>query len=166
LHIHITDATYKLLDRNLYEVEESSKTALNGATALATYFVLYKKDRAGQIQSRPFHAVLQDIIRRETEAAQLKQTMNIRATDPQDRSISALKVNGMHPSLSVDESNSIVVHEAPNGSDRGSQQTQESLSKIKLQQDSTMRSFEGLSQPVDSVKSFQRQSSSKTCELL
>jgi len=84
LHIHVTSATYKLLDQKLYEVHERSKTASNNSVPMSTYFVLTKKDRSGVVQSRPFHLVLEQVKRQETKEAKLKQSANLKSGNTQN----------------------------------------------------------------------------------
>ena len=78
MHIHISDTTYKLLDRKLYEIQERPRMALNGSMAMNTYFVLNKKDRSGTIQLRPFEIVLKEMRKEEIEEAKLKQRNNLK----------------------------------------------------------------------------------------
>ncbi|CAF4317000.1 unnamed protein product, partial [Adineta steineri] len=74
LHVHVSDSTYKLLDRKLYDVQERPKMAVNTNTSIGTYFVLNKKDRSGKALTRPFQAVLESLKKQDTEDAKKKQT--------------------------------------------------------------------------------------------
>lgn len=78
LHVHVTDATYKLLERKTYDVQERPKMTINGSVSIATYFILNKKDRTGKSQPRPFHAVLEQMKKQETEEAKLKQSSSLK----------------------------------------------------------------------------------------
>ena len=46
---------------------------ISGTTPIKTYFVLNKKDRSGNIQSRPFQQVLEEMKRQEIEEIKAKQ---------------------------------------------------------------------------------------------
>jgi hypothetical protein len=84
LQIHVTDTTYKLLDRKLYEFHERSASATDGLTLTNTYFVLNKKDRAGNLQSRPFQIILEQMKRQEKYEAKLKQANSLTGGQTED----------------------------------------------------------------------------------
>ena len=54
--------------------------AINGNLSITTYFILNKKDRAGKVLPRPFHTVLEEKKRQETEKAKIKQTSSLKGT--------------------------------------------------------------------------------------
>ncbi|CAF0750645.1 unnamed protein product [Adineta ricciae] len=108
LHIHVTDATYKSLDRKSYDVQERPKMPINGTVSIATYFILNKKDRSGKAISRPFHAVLEAMKKQETEDAKKKQSNTLKGGISQNISIPAPapapvapKENGMVQALTA-----------------------------------------------------------------
>jgi hypothetical protein len=51
---------------------------INGTTSITTYFILNRKDRAGKGQPRPFHAVLEQMKKQETEEAKIKQSSSLK----------------------------------------------------------------------------------------
>lgn len=165
LHIHITDATCRLLDRKIYEVQECSKLTLNGNASLSTYFVLHKKDRAGNVQQRPFHKVLREITREEAELAKFKQTANTKSAETTNHVSSTPKTNGVSRPTPPNKAKSVESPEIQLIDDNTAHSTPNSLSKIKIQQDSTVKSVEHSDTP-DTNKSVQRQSHSKTCIVL
>ena len=165
LHIHITDTTYQLLDRKIYEVQECSKLMLNGDTSMPTYLVLHKKDRAGNIQMRPFHKVLQEITREEAETAKFKQNANTKSGETTNHVSSTSKTNGSSRPSPPNKTNSVESRKSQLIDDITAHSTPNSLSKIKIQHDPTMKSTEHSEMP-GSNKSIQRQSHSKTCIIL
>lgn len=94
MHIHITEQTCKLLDRKVYECQERSKTLTNGSITMNTYFVLHRKDRFGNKQKRPFHAVLEQLKQQELEQAKQRQTDSLKNAQRE----SSPKENGFHQS--------------------------------------------------------------------
>ncbi|CAF0757906.1 unnamed protein product [Adineta ricciae] len=165
LHIHITDTTYQLLDRKIYEVQECSKLMLNGNTSLSTYLVLHKKDRAGNIQLRPFHKVLQEITREEAEIAKFKQNADAKSAETTNHVSSTSKTNGVSRPSPPNKTKPVESSKSQLISDITAHSTPNSLSKIKIQHESTMKSMEHSETP-DFNKSIQRQSHSKTCTIL
>ncbi|CAF4080641.1 unnamed protein product [Adineta steineri] len=98
LHVHVSDSTYKLLDRKLYDVQERPKMAVNTNTSIGTYFVLNKKDRSGKALTRPFQAVLESLKKQDTEDAKKKQTNVLKGGNVQNPPPHAPKENGyVHP---------------------------------------------------------------------
>ncbi|CAF3862591.1 unnamed protein product [Rotaria magnacalcarata] len=95
LHIHISDSTYKLLDRKSYEFEERARATINGSLPSNTFFVLKKKDRSGNIQIRPFHQAYEQMKRQEIEEAKRTQAMMIKNINKRDPTPYPLKSNGV-----------------------------------------------------------------------
>lgn len=92
MHIHITQATYKLLDRKIYEFQERSRSVVNGSISMNTYFVLNKKDRLGNSPKHPFHLVLEQ--RKNQELKEAKQRQSDGFKDAQRNSL--IKEDGFH----------------------------------------------------------------------
>ncbi|CAF3306133.1 unnamed protein product [Rotaria socialis] len=96
LHIHISDSTYRLLDRKAYEFEERARVTINGSLPSNTFFVLKKKDRSGNIQIRPFHQAYEEMKRQEINEAKQAQSMLIKNINKHDPTSYTLKPNGVN----------------------------------------------------------------------
>lgn len=141
---------------------------ISGATPIKTYFVLNKKDRSGNIQSRPFQQVLEEMKRQEIEEIKAKQLTNLKNEYAQNRPPSAPKSNGITPGLSENNIKPISV-EIPVSAkvndrvDAASHLVRNSISKSKINNDQPTKPSEDVGK---SKKSIQRQSQSRTCQLL
>ena len=116
LHIHVTDSTFKLLERKSYEVQERPKMTINGNVSITTYFILNKKDRAGKVIPRPFQTVLEEMKREDTEKAKMKQTSSLKGTNAGAPAAATVKENGSHlapPTLVVPQVPPVPMSEPP-----------------------------------------------------
>ena len=186
MHIHVTDTTYKLLDRKTYEVQERPKMTINGTMSITTYFILNKKDRTGKGQIRPFHSVLENMKKQETEEAKLKQSSSLKAGAIQNSPVPP-KENGilqpssplapapvpapmpqqevyrMNPeSIEIPVPVKTVRHEdVPSG------YAQQSMSKNRIPDEHHMRAPEMMSGSYESSRYYDRESQrSRACEIL
>ncbi|CAF3607480.1 unnamed protein product [Adineta steineri] len=181
LHIHITDTTCRLLDRKSYAVQECQKGALHGSTPIHTYFVLNKKDRAGKLQVRPFHTVLEEIKQQEIEEAKAKKTMKLKSIDLEPISLPVPNENGFNQLVIENNSKSLSTEIVPmpespninnnnnnnnNNEDVTVQLNQNSEPKINNNYDQTIKTSEDIKEQRESMKSSRRQSHSRTCELI
>ncbi|CAF3126355.1 unnamed protein product [Rotaria sp. Silwood2] len=175
LHIHITDATYQLLERKTYEVQERPKMTINGAITVTTYFILNKKDRSGKVISRPFQAILADMKRQDAEEAKLKQSSSLKGTTAQNSSQPIPKENGfIQSSQSKNDSNSLPTEsnlvQIPTTINKDEDPTthfmQRSLAKAKLGDEQSLKTAETISEQNNASKLFSRPQRSRACELL
>ncbi|CAF4524194.1 unnamed protein product, partial [Rotaria sp. Silwood2] len=173
LHIHISDATYRLLDRKSYEFEERTKTTINGSLPTSTYFVLNKKDRSGNIQIRPFHQVFEEMKRQEAEENRSKQSKISKSVTIDDSLPFTSKSNGFNQSLhsnnSISRSTGSVELTAStriNNNDVVSHLTENSIPNTRISNNQPLKMYEAASEPPESIKSFQGRLRSRTCELL
>ena len=191
MHVHVTDTTYKLLERKSYEVQERPKMTINGNLSITTYFVLNKKDRSGKVITRPFQIILEEMKRQDTEKAKMKQSSSLKgATIPTPTCTT--------PTVTINENNSylvpptLIVPVAPPPSvyeplppsppahvpmeipvtvkPVTSMEDEEVLrmngdvgTKIRSSNDQSLKTFEVI---TDRPTIFTRQSRSKTCALL
>ena len=173
LHFHVTDATYKLLDRKSYEVQERPKVTINASTSIPAYFILNKKDRSGKALVRPFVAVLEEMKRKETEDAKLKQSNSLRAANVQNpASRLASKENGLIQPL-VNEKVSGLTSLEVNPASIPTIVTKDEYTTSKADQNFSLKNSDEQSlkksdfnEPEESTKSLNRQARSRTCQLI
>ncbi|CAF3366353.1 unnamed protein product [Rotaria sp. Silwood1] len=174
LHIHISDTTYQLLDKNSYEFEECPKMIINGSLSTNTYFVLNKKDRSGSIQIRPFHQVFEQMKRQEAEENQSKQLRIPKSVKIDDSLLCTSKSNGFTQSLTTSTnsisrstgSDEFTVSTRINNNGIVPHHTENSISNTRISNNQPLRIHEVASEPRQSMKSFQGRLRSRTCELL
>ena len=146
---------------------------INGTISMSTYFVLNKKDRSGNILSRPYKHVLEEMKRQETEEAKLKQTtmlkggnlLNFIPSIPKDSSIMHLfnSDNTKSQRIISDEGSSLTLNH--NDEDVVLPYLRNSVPE-NIITNTQVKSTEGVSESRRSLKSLQRQSRSRTCQLL
>ena len=166
LHIHVTGATYQLLERKLYEVQERSKMTINDTSSIVTYFILNKKDRYGKFQPRPFHPILQEIKRKETEEAKLKQSNSLMDTNILSSRRLTTKENGVVPSSSTKNDSQLISNESVAPSitiaDDSTSLNQNASIKTLFDDEGTI----DIDEQNDSEKVLHRLTRSRTCELV
>jgi hypothetical protein len=148
---------------------------INGNVSIATYFILNKKDRTGKVFPRPFQAVLDEMKRQENEDAKKKQSNSLKGGNEQSPPSPVPKENGIaeappppvpveNPAPARPIETSAPVKIIPK--EEITTHTQTSITKTTIIDDQPMKSSGMISEPRDSTKSFNRQSQSRTCELL
>ena len=191
MHINVTDATFKLLERKSYEVQERPKMTINGNVSIATYFILNKKDRTGKVAPRPFHAVLEEMKKQETEKAKMKQSSSLKGTNAGTPGTTVTE-NGNHlapPALVVPQVPAVPINERPPAPAvvplpavevpaptvappplppppskvLVEEANEDSTSKLQSTTDGSLKTFEVI---TDRPTTFNRASRSKTCILL
>ncbi|CAF3538129.1 unnamed protein product [Rotaria sp. Silwood1] len=175
LHIHVSDSTYQLLERKIYEAQERPKMTINGAITITTYFVLNKKDRSGKVVQRPFQAVLADMKRQDAEDAKLKQSSTLKGITAKSSNQPIPKENGF---IQIPQTQIITntmptetnVGETPvitkKNEDPTAQLMQQTLAKPTFDDDQSLKTAETLSEHNNSSKFFNRPQRSRACELL
>ncbi|CAF1102878.1 unnamed protein product [Rotaria sp. Silwood1] len=175
LHIHVSDSTYQLLERKIYEAQERPKMTINGAITITTYFVLNKKDRSGKVVSRPFQAVLADMKRQDAEDAKLKQSSTLKGITAKSSNQPIPKENGF---IQIPQTQIITntmptetnVEQTPvitkKNEDPTAQLMQQTLAKPTFDDDQSLKTAETLSEHNNSSKFFNRPQRSRACELL
>ncbi len=137
---------------------------MNGSRSMNTYFVLNKKDRLGTMQSRLFHLVLAEMKRKEIE--KIKESATLKHESVEN---SSPIENGFDQLINPDNSKSteiplsVQIDNVENGELHFAQK---STLEHKFSTDQSTKTSEVISHPRHSIKSFQRQSHSRTCELL
>ena len=158
---------------------------INGNVSIATYFILNKRDRTGKGILRPFHAVLEDMKREETEKAKMKQTSSLKGSNEQSQTTAPA------PLLTINESEPMTPAPAPppppvpgptparesleipismkptetNGND-SSLDHRSSFAPTRSSNDPPDKTYPMINEQNDPTAIFGRQSRSKTCELL
>ncbi|CAF3732377.1 unnamed protein product [Rotaria sp. Silwood1] len=175
LHIHVSDSTYQLLERKIYEAQERPKMTINGAITITTYFVLNKKDRSGKVVQRPFQAVLADMKRQDAEDAKLKQSSTLKGITAKSSNQPIPKENGF---IQIPQTQIITntmptetnVEQTPvitkKNEDPTAQLMQQTLAKPTFDDDQSLKTAETLSEHNNSSKFFNRPQRSRACELL
>ena len=148
--------------------------AINGFTLTNTYFVLNRKDRLGNIQSRPFQIALEEMKRQENEETKVKQSTTVKNEDVQNRLPSVQEENGSVQLFPKQNSNAIptksveipIVGKMDNSNNTALHFIRNSLLKNKINNDQSTKPSEVGSEPSDPMKPLHGQSRSRTCELL
>lgn len=146
MYIHVSESTYKLLDRKFYDFDECSQTAINGSPAITTYFVLNKKDRMGIVQTRAFHSVLNQILQQDNSNLERKQ-------------------NG-DDQLYKDLPSSLYTTNVESNDELLTTITRHSVPKRKASVTRSIKVKEPMSEPNNPMRLIHGQSRSKACEIL
>jgi hypothetical protein len=126
-----------------------------------TYFVLNKKDRSGINQSRPFQVVLREMKRQEIHEAKKKQSKSLKGENQQNPL--PIKNGFDHSNMqNTSKPTEPVKTEQNNRDDNAIEFGRNSLSKPMMNHDQPVRPSDVT---THSIKSFQSQSRSRTCEL-
>ncbi|CAF3149719.1 unnamed protein product [Rotaria socialis] len=173
LHIHVTEATYQLLERKIYDVQERPKLAINGGLTVPTYFILNKKDRSGKVIQRPFQSILSQMKREETEEAKLKQTNSLKGGLPRNSNSAKAKDSSVVPTTIPESERQLVPPEhnavpaiVIKSDDTTTQVTQNTTGGSKNLDCQSLQTNETISEPNNSAKIPSRSVRSKACAVL
>lgn len=136
---------------------------------ISTFFVLNKKDRSGNVQSRPFHQVYEEIKRQDTEDAKLKQANNLKGGNILNL-LPDIPKDNVFMQLFTSNNAKSVDSPIPPKTDTTEESTlplvRQSVPNNVVINEVVLKPDEGVSEPHRPVKSHQRQSRSRTCQLL
>jgi hypothetical protein len=138
---------------------------INNSAPMTTYFVLNKKDRSGNIQPRPFQPVFEELKRQETEEAKLRQSNLLKGGNLLNPLMQLFTSNTSKsmPTESVDIS---VPTKINNDGSIASASARNSAPQNKIINEQATKASEVVSESHQVLKSFQRQTRSRTCQLL
>lgn len=175
------------MERKSYEAQDRSKTSKESGLSMPTFFVLTKKDRAGKVMTRPFHAILEEMKRQETEEAKLKQSSSIKGTQMSKANQQVPKENGVArqpppaavaappppPAPTQNHKNSATIEPIPivpppviTIKDDDPADILNASMKANNSDDQSLKSPEIISVQNNSTKLFNRQPRSRACEIL
>jgi hypothetical protein len=147
---------------------------INNSAPMTTYFVLNKKDRSGNIQPRPFQPVFEELKRQETEEAKLRQSnllkggnlLNLVPLLPKDNPLMQLFTSNTSKSMPTESVDISVPTKINNDGSIASASARNSAPQNKIINEQATKASEVVSESHQVLKSFQRQTRSRTCQLL
>lgn len=156
----------------MYEFQERSASATDGSTLTNTYFVLNKKDRAGNFHSRPFQLILEQMKRRENDEAKAKQAKSLTGSHVEDSLLSKDNGSGSR-STSNATKDAAPASMKPTESEKASKEgdptsslVYNSLTKSKMSNGQSIKTTEMSTEFQIADKPVHRQSRSRACTLL
>ena len=136
----------------------------NGSSPISTYFILNKRDRSGNLQTRPFHQVLEQFKGQELEEAKMKQS-NFLKNGRHDECPSPRENGSISYSKTIEsyqQSNMKKITE----SDRSSSLGYNSFSKSKVSNGHSTKTNDRSSESQTNGKLPNGQMRSRACEIL
>jgi hypothetical protein len=184
LHIHVTDTTYKLLERKSYDAQERPKMNINGNLSITTYFILNKRDRVGKAQARPYQLILEEMKREDIEKAKLKQSSSLKSGAVQNLAghtplapppVKIIETSSIQPAPEpvlapiavVTQAMPVLVKQQTLDDDDDSYpNSRNSVAQARFSMNPSIQTFAINADTRESVPTLGRQSRSKTCQLL